>query len=51
MESKRGEAPLFNFLPLALIGEGDTGGEVDSTGGLFDSPSLIAYTGFDIGGV
>jgi len=23
---KRGEAPLFNFLPLPLKGKGDTGG-------------------------
>ena len=28
--SKRGEAPLFKkYFPLSLIGEGDTGGEVD----------------------
>jgi len=26
--SKRGEAPLFNILPLSFEGEGDTGGEV-----------------------
>jgi len=26
---KRGEAPLFNILPLSFKGEGDKGGEVD----------------------
>jgi len=29
--SKRGEAPLLKFFPLSLEGEGDTGGEGDST--------------------
>jgi hypothetical protein len=27
--SKRGEAPLFIFLPLSFEGEGERGGEVD----------------------
>jgi len=27
---KRGEAPLFNILPLSFEGEGDKGGDVDS---------------------
>jgi len=26
---KRGEAPLSDIFPLSLIGEGDTGGEVE----------------------
>jgi len=29
---KRGASPSFLFLPLSLIGEGDTGGEVDKRG-------------------
>ena len=28
--SKRGEAPLFNILPLSFEGEGDKGGEVEN---------------------
>jgi len=28
-ESKRGGSPSFFFFPLSLIGEGDTGGEVE----------------------
>jgi len=31
-ESKRGASPSFLFFPLSLIGEGDTGGEVDKRG-------------------
>jgi hypothetical protein len=30
MYSKRGRSSSFYFFPLSLIGEGDTGGEVDN---------------------
>ena len=38
--SKRGFAPLFNFIPLSFEGEGDKGGEVEKGASLFPEPVL-----------
>ena len=44
---KEGLRPSSFSVPLSFKGEGDTGGEVDNTGGLFDAISLVLYTELD----